>query len=204
VQEAEVLRVLCPDPGREITAARQYSLTLRVGEREVIAEPWLPGMAVPEVGSRIKVVIGADVVALDTDERYDGPPGQAIVWTPPPEVLTQRRQEPSLGSQIAAQQAFVEGQHAKLEQFEAKRAAYEAGQLPPPSDASFTPAAAPATDDLLGRLDQQLAQMKQARGVMGKRYEKTVRKLLDTYLRTGQIDEAGYQERLARALAESG
>ncbi|MEA2170833.1 MAG: hypothetical protein QOF76_4133, partial [Solirubrobacteraceae bacterium] len=24
----------------------------------------------------------------------------------------------------------------------------------------------------------------------------------DTYLRTGQIDEAGYQERLARALAE--
>jgi hypothetical protein len=141
--------------------SNEVTFTLRTGDQEFTAARWLASAYYPEIGDAIEIAVSPDgtQVALDTDERYTGGKGRALVFRTP-----------------AAEQA--------------KR------------DDLARRAAGPATDDLLGRLDQQLAQMKQARTTMGKQYEKTVRKILDTYLRTGQIDEAGYQERLARALAE--
>jgi hypothetical protein len=101
-------------------------------------------------------------LALDTDERWYGPPGRALVFRTPSAA-------------------------------EAKAAA-----------AAGPPATALASDDpdgLLATLDNQLATMKMSRPAMGKHYERTVRKILDGYKRGGVIDEAGYQERLARALS---
>jgi hypothetical protein len=112
----------------------------------------------PNAGSSIQVAIAAEgsTVALDTDERYYGPPGRALVYSMP-------------------------------DPYAAPDAADTASQ------AEMTPAAA--------ELDQQLMAMKRARVQMGKRYEKTIRKILDGQRAAGLIDDGAYQELLRRALS---
>ena len=81
----------------------------------------------------------------DTDERWDGLPGRALVFR--------------TGGAPAAEPSTPESETAT------------AGSTPPGED----PDGLPAT------LDRQLATMKLSRTAMGKRYEKTVRKILDGY-----------------------
>jgi hypothetical protein len=142
---------------------------LAVDDRETEVTVWIPASTWPAVGDLIEVAMNSDgsKLALDTDERWDGPPGRALVFKTPPAVD---------------------------------------GKPPQPDDPPATADAGPAlaADDpggLLATLDDQLATMKMSRPAMGKHYEKTIRKILDGYKRVGVIDEAGYQERLERALS---
>ena len=66
-------------------AVHQYTLTLGVEDRQFQAKAWAPISCVPGPGDLIEIAIGRDGrVALDCDERYDGPPGRALVFTTPP------------------------------------------------------------------------------------------------------------------------
>lgn len=62
------------------------TLTLRVEDREIDVETWTPRAIWPELGARMTVALSDDGsrVALDTDERWDGLPGRALIFTAAP------------------------------------------------------------------------------------------------------------------------
>ncbi|MEA2125641.1 MAG: hypothetical protein QOI80_2423 [Solirubrobacteraceae bacterium] len=164
-------------------ATSHYTFTLRVDGTEVTAKAWVPRLCVPEPGDLIQVAIDGDEVALDTDERYDGPPGQALVFTTPPERLEQRQAgimatQPGVGEAMAARAAAL-------------RAAAAAPAGPP---AMPGPAMA-------GMIDMQLSALKLGRGMMGGGYETTVRQVLDGARAAGIITEAEHADKLRQALA---
>jgi hypothetical protein len=148
--------------GQSEQTAWERVMKLEVDGREVEVTTWTPGAIWPDAGDLIEVAVNDDgsKLALDTDERWDGLPGRALVFR--------------TGGTVATEAST-------------------------PASAMATTAEDP--DDLLATLDQQLATMKLSQAAMGKRYESTVRKILDGYRRTGVLDEAGYEERLRRALS---
>ena len=81
----ETARVLAVEPdGVVADAMLRTVLRLAVGDAEVTATRYLPGGGLPPVGATLLVVRGpGGAVALDSDERFDGPPGRALVWLPP-------------------------------------------------------------------------------------------------------------------------
>jgi hypothetical protein len=110
--QAEVVSVTCLDPKATNAGLRhlkrgahEYSLALRAGGREIETRAFAPARCVPQPGDLIEIAISDDgsEVALDTDERYDGPPGQALVFTTPPELAAQRPQEGSLSDRVFGQ-----------------------------------------------------------------------------------------------------
>jgi hypothetical protein len=155
------------DNGKSERTAHVCVMKLAVDDREIEVTASVPRATWPKAGDLIEVAMNSDgsKLALDTDERWDGPPGRALVF-----------RTPSAGD---AKPAGTDGPPASAD----------------PATSSDDP------DGLLATLDNQLATMKMSRPAMGKRYERTIRKILDGYKRTGVIDEAGYQERLQRALA---
>ena len=72
--------------------AAEVTLKLRVEGSSVETKAWVPAACVPEPGDLIEIAMSADrsEVALDSDERYDGPPGQALVFTASPELAARR------------------------------------------------------------------------------------------------------------------
>jgi hypothetical protein len=111
-----------------------FTLTLRVDGREHKVEVRADeNYFVPDVGDRIQVAVSSDrsTLALDTDERYYGPPCRVLVWATPPEVAQKRSTDtgavsngnqdpatagsaPSRTPQIAAVQvAALEQMHAR-------------------------------------------------------------------------------------------
>jgi hypothetical protein len=112
--QAEVVSVTCLDPLATNAGLRhlkrgahEYSLALRAGGREIETHAFAPARCVPQPGDLIEIAISDDgsEVALDSDERYDGPPGQALVFTTPPELAAQRPQEGSLSDQVVGHAA---------------------------------------------------------------------------------------------------
>jgi hypothetical protein len=166
---------------------------------------------VPQPGDLIQIAVSdnGSEVALDTDERYDGPPGQALVFTTPPELAAQRPQEASLSEQVAGQQAKLAALQERTAAGMARIEACRAGETPPSSadvaaeGAAQTGAASAPADDVLAQLSEQMAGMKRARSLMGeKRYEKQIRAQLGGQLRAGLIDQAAYEQLLNEALSE--
>jgi hypothetical protein len=137
-----------------------YTLQLRVGGADHEVDVHTHPAWAPNPGARLQVALDGDgaPVALDTDERFYGPPGRLLVHSTP---------DPS-----------------------------QATSLLPEGSAARPPGSGVTTE-----LDQQLAQMKALRFQMGKRYEKNVEKILGVYLRTGQIDQATYEELLRETLS---
>jgi hypothetical protein len=90
-EQAEVVRAE-PQGDRLKRSAHDVALTLRAGGQEIAARAWVPSACVPNPGDLIQIAVSDDgsEVALDTDERYDGPPGQALVFTTPPELAVAR------------------------------------------------------------------------------------------------------------------
>jgi hypothetical protein len=86
--EAELIR--SQDEKRTGTSeALKRTLTVRVEGREIDVVAWTPLSIWPEPGDLIKVAVSADgsKVALDTDERWDGHPGRALIFTRPPNAI---------------------------------------------------------------------------------------------------------------------
>jgi hypothetical protein len=155
------------DNGKSERTAHVCVMKLAVDDREIEVTAPVPRATWPAAGDLIEVAMNSDgsKLALDTDERWDGPPGRALVFRTPP----------------------------------ADDAKPAAATGPPATAGSALPSDDPG--GLLATLDNQLATMKMSRPSMGKRYERTIRKILDGYKRAGVIDEAGYEERLQRALS---
>jgi hypothetical protein len=138
--------VASANTGETEQTAWERVMKLAVDDREVEVTTWTPGAIWPDTGDLIEVALNSDGsrLALDTDERWDGLPGQALVFR--------------AGGAVATE-----------------------------------PSAAGDPDGLLATLDQQLATMKLSPLALGKRYERTVRKILDGYRQTGVLDEAAYE-----------
>jgi Short C-terminal domain len=64
---------------------QHYTLRLLADGTEYETKVWAHGECVPSEGHLIQIAVSPDgsQVALDTDERYYGPPGRALVWTVP-------------------------------------------------------------------------------------------------------------------------
>jgi hypothetical protein len=214
---ATIVDVSCVSLRRVTTGAHEYTLTLRAEGRDYQTTAFIPGKAVPQSGDVVKIVIGADGrrIALDSDERYVGPPGQALVSTTPPEVAAQREPVFSIRDYIEGSEskltAVQERNQAGLARHEADMAAYRAGETPPPSSADVSPQGAASTDaasasaednPLVAQLSEQIAAMKRARRQMGKHYERMVRAKLDGQRIAGLIDDAAYEQLLQEALSE--
>jgi hypothetical protein len=60
--------------------------SIRIDDIEHHLDLWVPSSSAPEAGDEIEVAVSADGshVALDSDERFDAPPGQALVLVHPP------------------------------------------------------------------------------------------------------------------------
>ena len=112
-----------------------FTLALRVDDREHQVEVRADEPHfVPDVGDRIQVAISADgsELALDTDERFYGPPCRVLVWSTPPEVARRRAQaaggvapaggSPAAPAQIGALEAMRDRGQITAEQFEAMKA----------------------------------------------------------------------------------
>jgi hypothetical protein len=153
---------------------RQREL-FRTGQRaqaEVVnvieTRAFVPARCVPQPGDLIQIAVGdnGSDVALNTDERYNGPPGQALVFTTPPELAAQRPPEESLSDQVAGQQAKLAASQERTAAGMARIEAYRAGETPPSSadvtaeGAAQTGAASAPADDLVARLSEQMAGMK--------------------------------------------
>ncbi len=215
--QAEVVNVTCLDPKATNAGLRhlkrsvhEYNLSLRAAGREIETRAFVPARCVPQPGDLIQIAVSDDGsdVALDTDERYDGPPGQALVFTTPPELAAQRPQEESLSDQVAGQQSKLAAWQERTEAGMARIEAYRAGETPPSAadvtaeGAAQTGAASAPADDLVARLSEQMAGMKRARRQMGKHYEKAVRAQLGGQRSAGLIDDATYEQLLNEALSE--
>jgi hypothetical protein len=121
-------------------ASQCYALILRVSEEVVLNKDlWAPPGAIPEPGALIQTVASADgaLVALDTDERYDGPPGRMLVFTTPaptPYETTgqdlaqsnQARAALATGTQLSAGNAALQEQIDNIEAMRASGAMDEA------------------------------------------------------------------------------
>jgi hypothetical protein len=72
--------------------AAHYTFTLNVDGQELQTKAWAIPYCAPGPGDMIQIATNADrsQVALDTDERFDAPPGQGLVFTMPPEVAAAR------------------------------------------------------------------------------------------------------------------
>jgi hypothetical protein len=89
---AQIITVDALDPHLHNRMSRQYRFGLKAAGRDLTATAWVPFNSVPAPGDTIEIAIGGDraEVVLDTDERHDGPPGQALVFrsatpvAPPP------------------------------------------------------------------------------------------------------------------------
>jgi hypothetical protein len=132
--QATVVSVTCLSPHRERRSTREYSLTLRAGGQEIEARAWAPFRCVPQPGDQIEIAVSADGsdVALDTDERYDGPPGQALVFTTPApaagEVSAEDAAQPGAASAPAGENPAVVrllAQLAAMKQARARLRHYE-------------------------------------------------------------------------------
>lgn len=156
-------------------AMHTYTLTLEIDAAIRDAKVVAPWYSVPEPGDLIEVAISPDGqrIALDSDERFSGPPGQALVsrrppGAPPRPTQAQRREAeameffaPAMGHALAAEPkpqgfAIVGGGQAPT--------MLGAEQLPPEMAAAM--------------LDQQLAGLRMARPMLGDQYEPAVRALL--------------------------
>jgi hypothetical protein len=69
--------------------------SIKVDDREYPVQLWVLPASVPEVGDMIEVAVSADgsQLAFDSDERFDGPPGQALVLIPAPAGTRPTEQE---------------------------------------------------------------------------------------------------------------
>jgi hypothetical protein len=102
--------------------AAEVTLRLRVDGGEIETKAWVPAACVPEPGDLIEVAISADrsEVALDSDERYDGPPGQALVFTASPERAAEAPPQPPIDVEAnrpwtaARVSEYNSARHAKL------------------------------------------------------------------------------------------
>jgi hypothetical protein len=99
--QAEIVGVDAPAYRRGLRLQRgaaEVTLRLRVDGGDIETKAWVPAACVPEPGDLIEVAISADrsEVALDSDERYDGPPGQALVFTASPELAAKRPPPPPI------------------------------------------------------------------------------------------------------------
>ena len=208
--QAEVVNVTCVDPLDVKRGVLEFSLALRAGGRDIETRARVPARCLPQPGDRIQIAVSADgsEVALDTDERYDGPPGQALVFTTPPEVAAQRPPTVSLADHAAEADSKMAAVETRNEAGMARIEAYRAGETPPSSadvtaeGSAQTGAASAPADDLVAQLSEQMAGMKRARRQMGKHYEKTVRAQLGGQRSAGLIDDATYEQLLNEALSE--
>jgi hypothetical protein len=166
-------------------ATSHYTFTLRADGAEVTARAWVPLQCVPQPGDLIEVAIDGDDVALDSDERYDGPPGQALVFTTPPERREQR----------AGQAEIVTTQPGVAEAMAARAAALGAlGAAPAGPPGIPSPAMA-------GMIDMQLSALKMGRAMMGPGYEAMVRQVLDGARTAGIITDSEHAAKLEQALS---
>jgi hypothetical protein len=80
---------------------------LKVEDRDYHLKLWIPTSSVPEIDDTIEVAVSADgsSIALDSDERFDGPPGQALVLVHPPAD----RPEPTKQEAVQATAARMSG-----------------------------------------------------------------------------------------------
>jgi hypothetical protein len=200
--QAEVVSVTCLNPRHLKRSVCEYSLALRAAGREIETRAWVPFRCVPQPGDLIEIAVSADGsdVALDTDERYDGPPGQALVFSTPPELAAQRPQEGSLSDQVAGQQSKLAAWQERTEAGMARIEAYRAGETPAPSSgevsvegAGLAGAESPPAEDnpVVARL---LHQIDLSRG-----RPELVRKVLDAHRDGGLIDDATYEWLLKKA-----
>jgi hypothetical protein len=99
--QAEIVSVDAPAYRRGLRLQRgaaEITLRLRVDGDEIETKAWVPAACVPEPRDLIEVAISADrsEVALDSDERYDGPPGQALVFTASPGLAAEAPPQPPI------------------------------------------------------------------------------------------------------------
>jgi hypothetical protein len=168
--------------------AVEYTFTLQGGTTTFQAQAWLVQGCMPQAGDVIQVAVSADgtEVALDTDERYTGGPGRALVWTVPPDIAAQRAEK------AKSDAVMVDRMAHETEVY--RQTGMTSSMLALQQQAGASVAS--------GQLDQQLANVKSARQVMGAGYETMVRMLLDRARASGALDEDAYKQKLADALAD--
>ena len=148
-------------------AMHGYTLSLRIDGEVREVKVWAPWYSVPGEGDFIEVALSPDGsgIALDSDERFTGPPGQALVFRRPAGAPPRPTQAERTQAEAFELFAPALGQIVQNEQ-------------PPPGfegvllDQQLPPGAAGAM------LDQQLAGLKAARPLLGDQYEPAVRALL--------------------------
>jgi hypothetical protein len=167
-----------------------HVLTLEAEDQRFLSTVWMPLACAPPEGAGIQMVVGdAGAVALDTDERFYGPPGRALVFSQPPDGYKPRTRDPeqdradiALRVSTNLQDAAAQQQEMILSQIQGLQAMRDAGQM---TEAAFEstkaallsqtrgPDTAPAPNpDRLARLetaraaglinDKQFEQMKAA------------------------------------------
>lgn len=71
-------------------------LTLAVGGAQHTLKRRFPGKSAPQIGDELLAVVAPDgSLALDHDERFDGPPAHALVFTTPAAVAAERAKPPT-------------------------------------------------------------------------------------------------------------
>ncbi len=138
--EAQVIGVEHDEMDRH--GAYGHVLTLEAEGRQFITTVRMPLACAPPEGAGIKMVVGAvGAVALDTDERFYGPPGRALVFSQPPDGYQPRARDPKQPQADMAvrtsnnlQGAAAQQQEMILTQIQQLEAMREAGQM---TDAAF-------------------------------------------------------------------
>jgi hypothetical protein len=151
----------------------EYTFVLRANGQEFEAKAWTPASCLPQPGDVIQVAVNGSEVVLDSDERYDGPPGQALVFTTPPEIAAERERRAQLGPVADA-----------------------AGWQQAAAASPMNPFGGGG-----GMLDMQVSGLKAARDRMGSSYEAAIRLILDQARASGSITDEDYDKRLRDALA---
>jgi hypothetical protein len=97
---AEVIACDWHMTGGHAREAVRHTLTLRSGNQQIETTAFMPPTYAPHAGDTIEIAVSSDgmQVALDTDERYDGPPGQCLVFTTPPDIVA-ARSRPIVGTE---------------------------------------------------------------------------------------------------------
>jgi hypothetical protein len=100
------------------------TLRMLVDSAEYEKEFWVDPELAPDVDDQVQVVVSADgsQVALDTDERYYGPPGRCVVWTVPAEVQAMRDDPNGVQSQLYWKQKQVDSGKITQADFDAAKA----------------------------------------------------------------------------------
>jgi Short C-terminal domain len=156
VQDGEI--VGAKDTGSIRMTSVKRELVVRAGGVDHEVEAWTPRSIWPEIGARLKVVVSPDRsrVALDTDERWSGAPGRALVFTNPPDPTLQENPElaAALDDHGRAELAALGKQHAAGRVSDAQ---FEMMKQRLAARASAPPVAAPGTkaQAMLERLEQQ-------------------------------------------------